>query len=313
MVEIKKDVVLAPYTTFRIGGPAKFFAQTKSEEEIKEALNFAKENDLEVFVMGGGSNLVINDNGFDGLVIRIANIGCSVSGNEVKCGAGLMLSDAVRAAAESGLSGIEWAAGIPGTVGGAIYGNAGAYGGSMSDIVANVKILELGHEGRYGMEMKEYDNQDCGFEYRNSIFKKEKDKIIFSATLNLQKGDKEKIEMQVRETIEKRKTIHPTGFSAGSVFQNPVVNNPELIEKFERDTGAKSREGKIPAGWLIMEAGLQGKKIGGVEVSQKHANFIVNTGNGKAEDIVMLTSIIKQKVREEFGVQLMEEVRYIGL
>jgi len=312
MLDIKKDVILAPFTTFRIGGPAKFFVEVSSKDEINEALGFAKENGLKVFVMGGGSNLLVNDDGFDGLVIRIANTGCSVSGNKMECGAGLMLSDAVRAAAENGLSGMEWAAGIPGTVGGAVYGNAGAYGGSMSDFIESVELIEIGKDGEYSTRTRICENSSCGFGYRSSAFKKGETGIIFSAFLALEKGNAEEIRAKVLEIIEKRKTIHPSGYSAGSVFQNPVVDDMELIEKFEKETGAKTKDNKIPAGWLIMEAGLTGKKIGGVEVSEKHSNFIVNPRSGKAQDVIMLTSIIKQKVREKFHIQLMEEIRYVG-
>ncbi|NTU66786.1 MAG: UDP-N-acetylmuramate dehydrogenase [Candidatus Moranbacteria bacterium] len=312
MIEIKKDVVLAPFTTFRIGGPAKYFTEVGNEDEMKEALSYAKENSLEFFVMGGGSNLLISDNGFDGLVIRMTNVSGSVSGEKITCGAGLMLSEAVRLAASNGLTGMEWAAGIPGTVGGAVYGNAGAYGGSMSDIIENVKILEIEKDGTFSAEIKNCGNSDCSFEYRNSAFKKNGKGIIFSVVLALKKGNKEEIETQVKDIIEKRKTIHPSGFSAGSVFQNPVVEDQELIERFERDTGAKVKDNKVPAGWLVMEAGLKGKKIGGVEVSEKHSNFIVNSGSGKAEDVIILTSMIKQKVREKFHIQLKEEIRYVG-
>lgn len=312
MAEIKENIALASYTTFRLGGPARFFVEAATEDDVRQAMAFAKERHLKVFAIGGGSNLLVSDGGFDGLVIRIANNECRNEGNALILGAGLPLSDAVKAAVSSGLAGLEWAAGIPGTVGGAVYGNAGAYEGSMGQKIESVEALAFDLSDPYAVEKKTYSNAECGFEYRNSLFKKSDPGIIFSARLVLDSGDREAMEKRVRETIEKRRNIHPSGFSAGSVFQNPVVKDKDLVDRFERDTGAKARDGKIPAGWLIMEAGLRGKKVGGVEVSEKHSNFIVNGGAGKAEHVVILTSLIKQKIREKFGIQLKEEIRYVG-
>lgn len=310
MIKIQKNIPLAPLTTFKIGGPAKHFVEVSAEEELLEALQFAKENNLEIFVLGGGSNILVSDEGFSGLIIRMKNIECKISDDKIECGAGINLSEVVKLSAENSLTGMEWAVGIPGTVGGAIRGNAGIPLGCIADNIESVKVLEIKNK-----KYKILKNSECGFSYRNSIFKENKDLIIISAVLKLEKGDQEEISKKTKELIENRlKVVHPNPKepSSGSFFKNPKVDNPELIANFEKDTGQKVVDGKIPAGWLIDEAGLRGKKIGGAQVSEKHANFVVNVGNAKAQDIVMLSSVIKMKVRDELGVQLSEEIQYVG-
>ncbi|HAI73848.1 TPA: UDP-N-acetylenolpyruvoylglucosamine reductase [Candidatus Moranbacteria bacterium] len=327
---IQQNIPLAPFTTFHIGGPAKFFAEVSSEKNLSEALDFAREKNLKIFILSGGSNVLISDDGFDGLVIKINDAenrkqsGIKLSGENIECWSGESLASVVKFVAENSLAGLEWAAGIPGTIGGAVRGNAGAFGEEMANVVESVKVCEILKNSKVcGMDYKPVPansleickiltKEACGFSYRNSIFKKNKNLIILSAKLRLEKGDQEKIKNKIKEFLEKRTKSQPKGFSAGSFFQNPVVKNQKLLEQFEKDTGSKAREGKIPAGWLIDESGFRGKKIGGVMISEKHSNFIVNTGNGTAQDVVMLASIIKQKLREEFNVQLKEEVQYVG-
>ncbi|MDQ1284293.1 MAG: UDP-N-acetylmuramate dehydrogenase, partial [Patescibacteria group bacterium] len=228
-----------------------------------------------------------------------------------------------------------------GTVGGAVRGNAGAYGSSMGDCVESVRVLEISNspnssnspnkipnskfqipnkfkiqnsKAKASSELKitNYDLPQCEFFYRDSIFKQNPNSIILSVVIKLEKREKAEIENKIREIIKKRSEKVPQDRSAGSFFQNPTVKNPELIKKFEKDAGCSSRDGKIPAGWLIDEAGLRGKKIGGAAVSEKHCNFVVNLGGAKAQDVVMLASYIKTKVRDELGVELKEEVQYVG-
>lgn len=306
---IRQNVPLAQFTTFRIGGMAKFFCEIKNEEEIGEALNYAKENDLKVFILGGGSNLLISDDGFDGLVIRMQNMACQVLNERIECGAGINLSEVVSLAIKESLAGLEWAAGIPGTIGGAIRGNVGAHGGEIANNIELVKVMEVGGE------IKEYKKENCEFGYRSSIFKEKGDLIIISVILRLEKGQEEEIKKKVKEIIEKRsKSIHPNPkeSSSGSFFKNPKVDDGKLIARFEKETGQKTCDSKIPAGWLIDEVGLRGKKIGQVMISHEHANFLVNLGGAKAQDVVILASFIKMKVRDELGVELKEEVQYVG-
>lgn len=310
MLNIQENVILAPFTTFRIGGPAKFFVEVKDVEELKEALRFAKENKLEFFVLGGGSNVLVSDAGFDGLIIKIkfTEFNIDIENNEIEVGAGVFLVKVVKDSAENGLTGMEWAAGIPGTVGGAIRGNAGAFGGEMKDAIESVQVLDT-----ETMDMKEMACAECAFKYRDSFFKSNPRLIILSAKIKLAAGNAEESRKKIQETIAGRIDRHPGGMgSAGSYFINPIVKNPELTAEFEKETGKKSKDGKLPAGWLIERAGMKGKKIGGAMVSPEHSNYIINVGSATAEDITALDSLIKQQVRDKFGVELQEEVQYLG-
>ena len=336
-IKIQENVPLAPLTTFKIGGPSKFFTEVSSEEELMEAINYAKENKLEIFILAGGSNILVSDDGFDGLVIHMRDTKCQMLGNRIECGAGLLLSEVVRLARENSLTGLEWAVGIPGTVGGAVRGNAGAYGSEIKDSLINVKAMEIPNskfqipnkiknqndENESKLLINNYELQDCYFAYRDSLLKQKNNLVILSCVLELQKGDKTEIEGKMKEIIKKRTEKIPKEFSPGSFFQNPETDNVELIRQFELSTGKKVTDHvsayqysgnkiKIPAPWLIEEAGLKGKKMGGVMVSEKHANFVVNLGAGRAQDVIMLSSFIKMRVRNKFGVQLKEEVQLVG-
>ena len=326
-MNIQKNIPLAPYTTFKIGGPARFFCEAKNENEILEALEFAKEKNLPVFVLGGGSNVLVSDKGFDGLTIKISNFKFQISNFTVECSAGVALGKAVSESVKAGLTGLEWAAGIPGTIGGAVRGNAGAHGGCMADSVEGVRVLKISNI-QYPISNKisnfkfqisnqdqilNFKSRDCKFGYRDSVFKHNPNLIILSVELKLKKGDIAESEKKVQEILAKRKEKQPMEFpSSGSFFKNPIAKDKKLIRQFETDTGQKIRDNKIPAPWLIEEVGLKGKKIGGAMVSEKHANFIVNTGDATAEDVIVLAAIIKTKVRNKFGIQLQEEVQMVG-
>lgn len=312
MIIVKKNVVLAPYTHFKIGGPAKFFCEVKTEEDLKEAVKYARDNKLKIFILGGGANILVSDKGFNGLVIRIINTACSMRDTYIECGSGALLSKIVSEALKNSLSGLEWAAGIPGSVGGAVRGNAGAFGGCMADVVDKVEAIEAETNQKFNSKVKILTSKDCKFGYRDSIFKHNNNLIIASVVLNLQKGDGNKIENEIKRIIEKRMKGLPKEPSAGSFFKNPVVKDSQVIADFEKETKAKCEDGKVPAGWLIREAGLSGKKIGGIKVSEKHANFVINTGQGKAQEVVILASLIKQKIRQKFNLELEEEVKYVG-
>ncbi|HBP00609.1 MAG TPA: UDP-N-acetylenolpyruvoylglucosamine reductase [Candidatus Moranbacteria bacterium] len=310
MIKIQENVPLAQYTTFKIGGPARFFVCAENENDLSEALEYSAKNDLKVFVLGGGSNILVSDQGFDGLVVKIENRDLKIEGDLLECGAGAVLFDAVKAAAEKSLSGFEWAAGIPGSFGGAVRGNAGAFWGDMSMNIESVRAI-CDENGK--LEIREFSNGSCEFGYRSSYFKKAGNAVIISAKMRFKAGDKEKSLAEMADIVRKRVTKQPQDMpSAGSFFQNPIVENLELVKKFEQDIGAPSRGGKVAAGWLIDQLGLRGKKIGGAMISEKHANFLVNAGGAKAEDIVILVSYVKQQVRDKLGVQLVEEVQYVG-
>jgi len=314
MLNIQQNIRLSSHTTFHIGGPAKHFVEVGDIEEMQEALRYAQKNRLNFFILGGGSNILVSDQGFDGIVIkdRILNyeVRATEDGIEAEIGSGLSLNNVVRMAAADGFIGLEWAAGIPGTLGGAVRGNAGAFGGEIKDCIKSVKVLKISGEE---FIIEEYKTETCKFGYRDSIFKQDGKLIIVSATIDLKAGEIEKIQNRTKEIWSERKEKQPIGIHcAGSFFKNPIVENPELIAEFEKETGLKIKNGKLPAGWLIDLAGLRGKNIGEAKVSQENANFIINTFKAKAEDVVILSSFIKQQVRDKFGVQLKEEVQFIG-
>ncbi len=306
----KHNVTLAPYTTFKIGGRALLFVEVSGPMELAEAMETASREGLPVFILGGGSNILFSDKGFDGLVIRIIDGGMSVKPEgRIIAGAGIPLQDILRTAAENGLTGLETLAGIPGSFGGAIRGNAGAFGNDIGSHIVSVKTFDQ----KTGM-IKEWRSKDCCFGYRKSFFKGHPETIILSAVIGLA-ADGVVVDMNriMKETVAKREEKHSqTALCAGSFFMNPVVENKKLQKEFEAEARAACRDGKIPAGWLIDHVGLRGKTIGGAMVSEEHPNYIVNTGNAKAEDVVILSSLIKTRVRDELGVILSEEVSMVG-
>jgi UDP-N-acetylmuramate dehydrogenase len=307
MLNIQKDVPLSQYTTFRIGGPAKYFAEVTTIEELKEVLEYAQKNHLNFFILGGGSNLLVSDSGFPGLAIKMKLNGLKVEGEHIEAEAGVPLAKLIRDSIINGLTGLEWAAGIPGSLGGAIRGNAGAYEGEAKDIIETVKVLNSEN-----MEIRDYTVEECEYGYRSSMFKKLGNLIILSARLKLKKGNKEESLKKMQEILTRRTSKQPQGSSAGSFFVNPVVQNEKIIKEFEEERHVESKNGKVPAGWLIDRADFKGKKVGGAMVSNIHPNYILNTGQATAQDVIVLTSLIKQKIRVKFGVQLKEEVQYIG-
>jgi len=305
---IQENIVLAPLTSFKIGGAARYFAAVENKEELLEVLAWAEKNRLPFQVVGGGSNLLVSDRGFDGLVIKMANAGLSVRGERIECGAGAPLAKALSVSVGHALAGLEWAIGIPGTVGGAIIGNAGARGSTIADIIETVAAYN------YKQKRSEILSRSlCRFGYRGSLFKEVEGYVIISAILKLQLDKKEEIERREQIFLNQRLSSQPKLPSAGSVFKNidaAAVSNSQAIRLAEKEKMIV--DGQIPAGWLIDHLGLRGKKIGGAKISLEHANFIVNAGDATAEDVVMLVSFIKQQVRTKLGVQLHEEIRYVG-
>jgi UDP-N-acetylmuramate dehydrogenase len=305
---IQENVPLAPLTSFRVGGNAAFYAEVKNIEELKEALAYAKSKNLEYYVLGGGTNLLVSDQGFSGLIIRMKMNEIAIEGNSVVAEAGVPLIKAINFAATAGLGGMEKMAGIPGTIGGAVRGNAGAFGSEMVQCVSEASALNT-----KTLQIETFNNAQCDFEYRSSIFKKNPNLIVVSIKIDLEKGDPEKIQQNTKETIVKRTSSGLHGVkSAGSYFMNPAVGNEKLKEEFTKEKGVEPRGGKLPAGWVIEQAGLGGKRIGGAGVSELHANYITNEDNATASEIMMLVSYVKQQVRDQFGVQLQEEINYLG-
>lgn len=312
MLEIKENEPLKNHTSFRIGGPAKYFVAVKNSLEVQEAIDWAITKQINFKVIGGGSNLLIADNGFNGLIIKYFGGEISLKDETIEVGAGVPLVLAMNKSLAAGLVGLEWAIGIPGTIGGAICNNAGAYGGEMADSVVLVKVLS-------NHQIKEISGKDCGFSYRDSRFKTDvKNDIILSAELKLKSVSAEELaaaKQKMQVNLADRLTKSAEGGSAGSTFRNVILTEEEMIKfknKFPELPDKFADYKKVPAAWLIEECGLKGKRIGGAMVSEKHAGKITNIDEATAEQVIMLISVVKQKVRSKFSLQLMEEVEYVG-
>lgn len=290
-MEIKENIFLADYTTFKIGGSARYFLIADSEDSLREAINFAQDKKLPYFILGGGSNILVNDKGYDGVIIKINDHQLNNDGNgKIFAGAGVKLMDLVNYTIENKLTGLEWAAGIPGTIGGAVRGNAGAFGHSISESAVSLRTMRIS-KSRSNLAIKEYSHQNCDFHYRDSVFKRNSD-IIVLVVLKLSKGDQDKSRALIKEYLDQRNKKHPLEYpSAGCVFKNPKP---------------------MSAGKLIEQCSLTGKQIGGAMVSEKHANFIVNVGHARAEDVSNLIEYCKRTVFERFGLELEEEIQYLG-
>jgi len=308
------NVPLSEHTTYKIGGPAKLFAEARSREEIAEIWKtygrYAPQRG-KVFVLGGGANVLFSDEGYDGLVLKISISEIELVGeNTIRAGAGAKLADVVRFAAEHNLSGIEWAAGIPGSFGGAIRGNAGAFGGEIKDVVAKVTSVDVSDPEK----IIEREKTAEMFGYRNSIFKEElKNEIIVSAELKLIPGSEEGVRNKMEINMGYRKERQPLEWpSAGSTFKNVDAAKITESQKEEWKEVIKTDPMPvIPAAFLISEAGLKGKAIGGALISEKHPNFFINTGNAKAEDVKQLIELVKKTVRDKFGIVMEEEIMIV--
>lgn len=290
-MRIETDVALGRYTTYQIGGPADYFVEASSREELVEALDWAKTEGVRVFVFGGGSNLLFDDAGFRGLVIRLAMKNLRVAGEEIYAEAGCKIFELVSAAQAAGLSGLEGWNGLPGTVGGAVFGNAGCFGVEARDVLKSAEIFDGEKVRKVGVEFFEY-------EYRNSSLKKSSKKssnikpVVLSATFKLSKGNPEDISAKMKEVLISRATKQPPGSSTGSFFKNPSSEQP--------------------AGMLIEACGLKGRMIGRAQISEAHANFFLNRGGASSADILALAELAEAEVFKKFAVNLEREVEYVA-
>ena len=284
---VKYDEPLKNHTTFQIGGKCIALIEPKKVEDIIEAIKICRENNLKFFVIGNGSNLLVQDDGYNGVIIKIksefSNI--QVEGECLIAHSGAKLSEVYTVAYENSLTGFEFASGIPGTIGGAIFMNAGAYGGEMKDIVESVEVLDLDN-----YEVKELKNEELDFSYRKSIIQR-KNYIVLTIKLKLKKGNKEEIKAVYEDLREKRNSKQPLNFgSAGSTFKRP--------------------EGHF-ASKLIEDAGLKGYHINDAWVSEKHSGFVVNKGNASYKEVMELIEYVQKVVFEKFEVKLETEVRIL--
>ena len=284
---VKVNEPMKRHTTFRIGGPADYFLMPSSEKELKGIIEICKSEELPYFILGNGSNLLVSDKGYRGVIVQLyKNYGdIAVKGDEIHASAGALLSQIAAAARNSSLTGFEFAGGIPGTLGGAVVMNAGAYGGEMKDVLKEVTVMTA--EG----EILTLPVEKLQMGYRTSIVKT-KGYLVLGAVIALRQGDQEAIKERMKELTEQRVSKQPLEFpSAGSTFKRP--------------------EGYF-AGKLIMDAGLRGYQTGGAQVSEKHCGFVINKEDATAADVCRLIRDVQNKVKEQFGVTLETEVKFLG-
>jgi UDP-N-acetylmuramate dehydrogenase len=308
---IHTDYDLSQLLWYKIGGTAKYLLECKSKEDVLEALSFIqKENISKVFYIGTGSNLVFPDEYFDGAIVYLAkpdSPSFKLSGNRISAYAGEVFGDFIEYGFENNLIGLEWAGGLPGTVGAAVRGNVGAYGGEIKDSITSVEVAVL-KEDSY--EVKSMTNDELQFEYRGSLIKENnKTMIVLSATCELKAASIQELEEAKKEYalhIQQRKDRHPLEYpNCGSVFKNVRKKEdvekvlsvfPDLKEKIENDW-----YGKVSMGYLIQKLGLQGYRVGNAQISEKHALFIVNLGGAKAEDVKSIIDTVSEKCNQMFG------------
>jgi UDP-N-acetylmuramate dehydrogenase len=302
-VQVSAGAVLARYTRFGLGGPADVLVETADAEGFATALEVVRVSGLDHAVIGSGTNLVVADEGFRGVVLRYTANKLTAEGNRVTAEAGAELQQVVDFTIAHGLAGLETLAGIPGSLGAAVYGNAGAYGHSMAEIVVIVRFFD-------GQRVRTFGNAECEFCYRESVFKRRKEFIIFSAELELTPGDEAVLRRTADEILAVRNAkFPPTMKCAGSVFKNLLI--AELPAAVSAPANVV-REGKIPAAYFLEQVGAKGMRRGGICVADYHANLVYNAGAGTAREFRDLIGELKAKVRELFGIELEEEVQYVG-
>ena len=302
---ISEGAPLSRYTRFGIGGPADLYAETGSVEAFIAALNVARSSGIPTMVIGGGTNLIVSDAGFRGIVLRYRAERLLAANGRVHAEAGADLQLLVDFAIAHALKGLETLAGIPGSVGAAIYGNAGAYGHSISERVVNVRFYD-------GREVRIFDNEACQFHYRESIFKRHKDWIVFSAELRLDPADGAALRQAADEILRIRNEKFPVTMKcAGSIFKNLLLADLPTAAAAEVPASAV-REGKVPAAWFLEQVGAKGLQRGEIHVAPYHANLIYNAGAGTAADLCALIQEVKSRVRARFGIEMEEEVQYAG-
>jgi UDP-N-acetylmuramate dehydrogenase len=283
---VRENVPLAPFSTLHVGGRARYFVAAPSCTSLCEALSWAEDHALPFFILGGGSNTLFRDEGFPGIVIKMEQRGITVSGTELRAHAGVVTRLAVTTSVHRGLTGLERLAGIPGTIGGAVRGNAGSFGSETKDLLTRVEVL---HRTPRGWEEEVLPRESLTFGYRDSLFKRDPSYVICRAAFALTEGDDSQGERLVLEDLARRRQKQPYEFpSVGSVFKNPRSD--------------------LPAGKLIEASGCKGLRVGGAVVSTKHANFIVNVGRAGAADVLQLIAEVQKRVHDHAGVMLEEEI-----
>jgi len=305
---LKENEPMSRHTNFRIGGPAKWFVEVRTIEELQHVLKVAQDEEKATFIFGGGSNMLVNDAGFDGIVIKIAMRSYGIEGTRVRAEAGVLSAALARATANIGLKGLTWAISLPGTIGGGVRGNAGCFGGEIKDHLVMAEVLRDG-------KIVELSNEELAFGYRESAIK-QSDDIVLAATFELEEGDAEELKMELADKLMRRKESQPQDAgSAGCLFKNYEVQSDEELQRLgeKLDIPAEMSAGRrLSAGWLIDQLDLKGMQIGAAKISEKHGNFLVNTGEATADEVAQLIALVKTRARDQYGILLKEEVQYVG-
>ena len=306
---VLENAPMSRYTRFGIGGAADVLVGTSDAAAFAKALEIAHASGLATVVIGDGTNLIVADEGFRGVVLRLRSASIHAEGTRVFVEGGATLQSLVDFTVAHGLKGLETMTGIPGSVGAAIYGNAGAYGHSIMERVDRVAFLDGGLDGG---RTREFTNAECEFRYRESIFKRHKEWIIVRAELTMEPGDAVALSETSTKILDTRnKKYPPTMKCAGSIFKNLLL--AELPERIAKELPANAIiEGKVPSAWFLDQAGAKGMREGDIQVATYHANLIYNDGAGTARDLVKVIDCLKARVRERFGIEIEEEVQYVG-
>jgi UDP-N-acetylmuramate dehydrogenase len=306
-MKIQENISLADYTTLKIGGPARYFIDAKTEEELKEAIKFSQEKKLYSLIIGSGSNILVSDAGFDGVVIKNSIGGMGISGAQVWANAGASLQDLVDFTINAGLGGMECLTGIPGTVGGAVYGNAGAYGQTISDYLEKVLVYDAKKDCKLWMSKKR-----CNFEYRESVFKKRRELVILRCEFKQEAAESQELKEKASKILSIRRQKYPAGIKCpGSFFKNVIAADlpSSVLAKIPQD---KIVYGKVPAGYLLEAVGAKGARLGDAVVATYHGNLFINQNQASAKDFYSLAIKYAKKVKEKFGITLEPEVQLVG-
>jgi UDP-N-acetylmuramate dehydrogenase len=304
-VTISPGTLLSQYTRFGIGGPAEVYFETPDQQSFMEALNVARSAGSEHVVIGGGTNLIVADAGFPGIVLRFTASGVESEGVRVSADAGAELQALVDHCIGVGLRVMETMTGIPGSVGGAVYGNAGAYGHSIDERICQVRFFD-------GSAIRLFSNAECEFHYRESIFKRHKEWIVFSIDLEMDVASSTELRQKADEIFKIRLEKYPaTMRCAGSIFKNLIL--AELSPAVQKQVPDRViREGKVPSAYFLEQVGAKGMQNGDIRVADYHANLIYNSGQGTALQVCEIINDLKSRVERQFGLALEEEVQYIG-
>jgi len=304
-VAVSPGALLSQHTRFGIGGPAAVYAEVGSEDSFRDVLRLLRDNQVSYTVVGDGTNLIVSDKGFPGVVLRLITREIARDGALVLAQAGASLQTLVDYSIQNGLRGLETLTGIPGSVGAAVYGNAGAYGHSIDERVRQVRFFD-------GSSVSTFRPEECQFRYRESVFKQRKDWFIFSVALHLDSAPPEELRKSADAILKIRlEKYPPTMKCAGSIFKNLILAElPEAVR--EQVPERVIREGKVASAYFLEQIGAKGMRLGGIQVADYHANLIYNTGDGTARELCLLIGELKSRVRKHFGLELEEEVQYVG-